>query len=86
MQRPLADHWRAVKRILRYVAGTLDFGLHIRRRPVADLSLVGFSDTDWASDGYDRKSTSGVCVFLGSNLVAWSSCKQHTVSRSSAEA
>ena len=86
MQQPLADHWRAVKRILRYVAGTLDFGLHIRRQPVADLSLVGFSDADWASDGDDRKSTSGVCVFLGSNLVAWSSRKQHTISRSSAEA
>ena len=86
MQRPLADHWRVVKRILRYVVGTLDFGLHIRRQPVVDLSLVGFSDADWASDGDDRKSTSGVCVFLGSNLVAWSSRKQHTISRSSVEA
>ena len=86
MQKPLVSHWKAVKRILRYIAGTVEFGLLIQRQPVSDLSLSGFSDADWASDCDDRKSTSGFCVFLGANLIAWSSRKQHTISRSTAEA
>lgn len=66
---------------------TVDYGLHIRRQSPSALSLslalvmlIGASDCD------DHKSTSGFCVYLGSNLVAWSSRKQHTISRSSTEA
>ena len=51
-----------------------------------DLRLYGFCDSDWGSDVDDRKSTSGFCVYLGPNLISWSSKKQHVVSRSSAEA
>lgn len=84
MHKPLESHWRAVKRILRYLKGTLDFGLHLQKTP--QLDLVAFCDADWASDPDDRRSTSGFCVYLGSNIVSWSSRKQHTVSRSSTEA
>ncbi|RVW54498.1 putative mitochondrial protein [Vitis vinifera] len=67
MQNPLESHWKAVKRILRYLSGTLDYGLHLRRS--SQLNLVGFCDADWATDLDDKRSTSGYCVFLGENLV-----------------
>ncbi|XP_062182074.1 uncharacterized mitochondrial protein AtMg00810-like [Phragmites australis] len=83
MHDPREPHLAALKRILRYVRGTLDFGLHIRRSSPVDL--VVYSDADWAGCPDTRKSTSGYAVFLGDNLVSWSSKRQHTVSRSSAE-
>lgn len=73
MHTPLESHWRTVKRNLRYLKGTLDFGLHLRRS--TSLDLVGFCDADWASDPDDRRSTSGLCIYLGPNLVSWSSKK-----------
>lgn len=84
MHAPRDTHMALLKRILRYVCGTLDYGLHIYRSPTLDL--VAYSDADWAGCPDTRRSTSGYCVFMGDNLVAWSSKRQHTVSRSSAEA
>jgi histone deacetylase 1/2 len=77
-------HWNAVKRILRYVQGTLNFGLKIRKS--ASTIVSGFSDADWAGCVDDRRSTGGFAVFFGPNLVSWSARKQPTVSRSSTEA
>ncbi|XP_016191782.1 uncharacterized protein LOC107632628 [Arachis ipaensis] len=74
MHTPLKSHWKAVKRILRYLAGTIDYGLMLQR--TNECQIYGFSDSDWDSDIDDRKSTSGFCVFLGPNLVSWSSRKQ----------
>jgi len=51
-----------------------------------DLTLRCFADADWGSDPSDRKSTLGFCIYLGSNLVTWSSKKQAVVSRSTTEA
>jgi histone deacetylase 1/2 len=77
-------HWAAVKRILRYIRGTLKFGLKIRK---SNSTLVSaFSDADWAGCPDDRRSTGGFAVFLGSNLISWTARKQATVSRSSTEA
>ena len=84
MKAPLRQHWTAVKRILRYIAGTLDYGLHLRSAP--DFSIEAFCDADWAADLDDRRSTTGYCIFFGGNLVAWKSQKQVTISRSSTEA
>ena len=87
LSNPLEEHWKAVKRILRYLSGTLHHGLLIQpASPHQPLSLLGFCDADWASDPDDRRSTSGACVFLGPNLVSWWSKKQQLVARSSAEA
>ena len=58
-------------------------GLHLQ--PAKEQCLIGFSDADWAGFIDDRQSTSGYCVFLGPNLVSWSSKKQHVVARSSTE-
>ncbi|GJY05033.1 ribonuclease H-like domain-containing protein [Tanacetum coccineum] len=84
MHDPREPHFAALKRILRYVQGTMDFGLQLYAS--ATTSLVGYTDADWAGCPSTRRSTSGYCVFLGDNLLSWSAKRQHTLSRFSAEA
>jgi histone deacetylase 1/2 len=84
LHSPTTDHWTAVKRILRYVRGTIDVGIKITRSP--SMLVSGFSDADWAGDIDDRRSTGGFAIFYGPNLISWSARKQPTVSRSSTEA
>jgi len=69
---------------LRYISGTVDFGLRIV--PSRSNLVSAFSNADWAGCSDDRKSTGGFAIFLGSNLISWSARKQATVSRSSTEA
>ncbi|KAL5539517.1 hypothetical protein UlMin_045196 [Ulmus minor] len=84
MQSPLDQHWKAIKRILRYLKGSIDEGIFMKGSRV--LSLTGFYDADWGNDLCNRRSTTGYCIYLGRNVVSWSSKKQHVVSRSSIEA
>ena len=84
MEAPTMEHMAAVKRVLRYVAGTLHFGCHYTRKKQAQL--VGYSDSDLAGDVDTRKSTTGVFFFLGNNLITWQSQKQRVVALSSCEA
>ncbi|GJY42882.1 ribonuclease H-like domain-containing protein, partial [Tanacetum coccineum] len=77
-------HLSALKRILRYVQGTLNYGLQLFSSSTIDF--VAYSDADWAGCPTTRRLTSGYCVFLGNNLLSWSSKRQPTLSRSSAEA
>ncbi|WVZ79892.1 hypothetical protein U9M48_027417 [Paspalum notatum var. saurae] len=84
MHDPREPHLTAVKRILRYLRGTANLGLSIGRS--SSSSLTVYTDADWAGCPDTRKSTSGYAVFLGDNLISWSSKRQQTVSRSSAEA
>ncbi|RVW72304.1 Retrovirus-related Pol polyprotein from transposon RE1 [Vitis vinifera] len=83
MQQPTSAHWLSVKRILRYLKGTMQDGLLLS--PSTNLTIEGFSDADWGAQPDDRRSSSGYLVYLGGNLVSWSSTKQKVVSRSSAE-
>ena len=69
MQNPLSEHWIAVKRLLRYLQGTRHHGITISADK--EMNLQGFTDADWANDIDDRRSVSGYCVFLGTNLVSW---------------
>ncbi|XP_062085432.1 secreted RxLR effector protein 161-like [Humulus lupulus] len=78
------SHLTAVKRIFKYLAGTIEFGLWYSCDTT--MSLVGYSDSDWAGSLDDRKSTSGGCFYIGNNLVSWFSKKQHSISLSTAEA
>jgi hypothetical protein len=81
---PLYEHWQKVKRILRYLQGTPTHGLTFK--PSSNLALHAYCDIDWARCPDDKRSTTGFAVFLGPNLISWSSKKQPTVSRSSTEA
>ena len=83
MHKPSNAHFVAAKRILRYLKGSLHKGVLFQPGP---LALTAFTDADWAGDPSDRRSTSGVVVFLGHNPITWLAKKQHTVSRSSTEA
>ncbi|XP_071712705.1 uncharacterized mitochondrial protein AtMg00810-like [Rutidosis leptorrhynchoides] len=84
MHDPRDQHMSAPKRILRYIKGTLDHGLQLYAS--STTALTAYSDADWAGCPSTRRFTSGYCVFLGSNLLSWSSKRQPTPSRSSAEA
>lgn len=83
MHDPREPHFSLIKRILRYLNGTLDHGLPLHR--TSTHSLTAYSDADWAGCPDTRRSTSGFCMYLGDNLVSWSARRQTTVSRSSAE-
>ena len=84
MHDPREQQLAAIKRILCYVKGTLSHGLQLYS--TSPDSMIAYTDADWAGCPDTRRSTSGFCVYLGDNLVSWSSKRQHTVSRSSAEA
>lgn len=82
--RPSEAHLTAVKRIFRYLKGTVDLGLKFKSQ--RNLSPVGYSDADWAGDRDDRHSTSGNLFLMASSPISWMSKKQSVVALSSAEA
>ncbi|KAK1661183.1 hypothetical protein QYE76_049342 [Lolium multiflorum] len=84
MHAPRTSHLALVKRVLRYVRGTLEFGLQLHAS--SSTALLAYSDADWAGCPDSRRSTSGYCVYCGDSLISWSSKRHTTVSRSSAEA
>lgn len=76
--------WQMLKRVLRYVKGTLDLKLVFKKN--MGCILTGYSDADWGNDTQSRKSTTGFAFYVHNNLVSWSSRKQPTVALSSTEA
>ena len=85
MEQPTQEHYIGVKPLLRYLKGTEDYGLYYK---MGDLrgELIEYSDSDFAGDCNDRKSTLGHIFFLGGMAVSWSSQKQSIVALSSCEA
>ena len=83
-ESPLIPHWSAVKRVLRYIAGTssngITFGIN------SESELIGYTDADWGSCKEDRKSTSGYIFLIGGGPVSWRSKKQTVTATSSCEA
>ncbi|XP_062713239.1 uncharacterized protein LOC134290190 [Aedes albopictus] len=84
-QQPGQQHWVSLKRVVRYLQGSKNLVLTLKRSANAQ-PLVGFADADWASDTTDRKSVSGYLFQVFGNTVSWSSKKQTTVATSSSEA
>lgn len=73
----------ACKRDLRYLKGTQDYGLKFVQD--VDLTLIRFTNVDWACDLDDRKSISAYYIYLGNNMISWSSKKQLIITRSTIE-
>ncbi|XP_057996515.1 secreted RxLR effector protein 161-like [Hevea brasiliensis] len=84
LHEPTENHWSACKCIMRYLKHNQHYGLFLRQSSTPHLSA--YADADWASNPEDRKSVSGYAIYLGTNLVYWSTRKQPTVARSSTEA
>jgi len=84
MHNSMENHMNSLKRLVRYIQGTLDHGLHLS--PSTTTKLTSYTDADWGGCPDTRRLTSGYCVFLGDNLISWSSKQQPTFSRSSVEA
>ena len=73
----------AAKHILRYLKGTVDYGL--KYEASQKINLEGYVDLDWVGSAIDRKSTSGCCFSMGSGVISWFSRKQYCVALSTAE-
>ena len=82
--KPTKQHWTAVKRIFRYLNGTINLGLLYSKDK--EKECTGYSDADWAGDVNDRKSTSGFVFKLCGAAISWRSKKQSCVALSTAEA
>jgi hypothetical protein len=83
MSQPRQTHWIAAKHVLRYLRGTVGYGM--RYASGVDMRLQGYADADWVGSVVDRKSTSGCCFTLGSALVSWCNRKHNSVALSTAE-
>ena len=83
MQEPSQVHFGAAKRVLRYLQGTMDYGIMYKFG--GNLNLIGYSDSDWAGSIDDIKSTSGYAFLFGSSICSWLSKKQSVVTQSTAE-
>nr|XP_025611877.1 uncharacterized protein LOC112705256 [Arachis hypogaea] len=83
MEESCTNHLQAIKRILRYIKGTLSDGIFYEN--TNKVNLVGYTDSDWVRDIATRKSTSGFVFYLGSSAISWSSKKQPVVTLSTAK-
>ncbi|XP_074362259.1 secreted RxLR effector protein 161-like [Apium graveolens] len=85
MEKRTVLHMNAVKRILRYVKGTINYGV-VYSRDIGNNMLTGYSNSDFGGQTDDRKSTRGMVFYLNDNLITWVSQKQRCVALSSCEA
>ncbi len=86
MSKPGQSHWKAAKRVLRYIKGSLNVGLKFDASDQKSVDVIGFTDADWAGDIVERKSTSGYVFQICGGTVSWRSKRQEIVALSSTEA
>jgi hypothetical protein len=77
------DHWCGIDRVMRYLKGTMSYGIHYLGYPRV---LEGYSDSNWITDADELKATSGYTFTLGGGAVSWRSCKQTILIKSTMEA
>jgi hypothetical protein len=87
-ENPQTSHWAALKRVLRYLRGTTDWGILFSapEGQSTPIKVVGYSDADWGANPNDCKSITGYAFLLGSAPISWASRKQKSVALSSMEA
>lgn len=84
-KRPRRSHWMAVKRIFRYLKGTIHLGILYYGDPRKDLKIIGYSDADFGNDIKDRKSRTGYVFIMGHGAIAWVSGRQPCLAQSTTE-
>jgi hypothetical protein len=84
MVEPRHVHLITTKHVMRYLKGTIEYG--IKYDANCEFRLQGYSDSDWAGNFTDRKSTSGCCFSLGSGMISWFSRKQTNVALNTTKA
>ena len=82
-QSPNQDHWTVVHRVLKYLKGTINYGLCFSGFPSV---LEGFNDENWISDSNEMKSISGYVFNLGGSTISWKFVKQTCITQSTMEA
>ena len=83
MSNPGDDHWHTLERVMRYLKGTMSYGIHYTGYPWV---LEGYCDANWISDADEMYAMSGYVFLLGGDAVSWKSCKQTILTRSTMEA
>jgi hypothetical protein len=83
VSNPGSEHWRALKRVMRYLVGTMNYDIHYSGDPKV---LEEYSDANWIYDVDELKATSGYVFTLVGGVVSWKSCKQTILTRSTMEA
>ncbi|XP_050920124.1 uncharacterized mitochondrial protein AtMg00810-like [Lathyrus oleraceus] len=84
MEAPTTNHFKVAKRILRYMKGTTNFGLHYYSSN--NYEIIGYNDSDWSGDLDDRKRNIGFVFFIGDIVFTWMSKKQPIITLSTCEA
>lgn len=84
MQAPKQSHYEAATRVVRYLKGTVGQGVWFQAKAADELTC--WCDSDWAACPNTRRSVTGYIIKFGEYMISWKSKKQHTLSRSSAEA
>lgn len=84
-ENPNLQHWKAVKQILRYLKGTTKLGIYYHGMMENQLAVISYSDSDWAGDQDDRKSTTGYIMMMNGGPISWASRKQEANALSTLE-